>query len=295
MPLSGLLLIDKPSGPTSHDIVNIIRKGVGLRRIGHAGTLDPLATGLLIGLIGSAARLSEYVMQKDKRYVARVRFGQSTDTYDAAGRVDVESHALPDRDGVERALPHFRGTFRQRPPAFSAIKRGGQKAYELARQGEAVEMEPREVTVQSLELTAWEPPFCTLEIQCSAGTYIRSIAHDLGQALKCGAHIAALRRTASGAFRIEEAVTLADLQKAFSSGDWRRYLLSPDAGLADWPAVHLDDKQTKAIWNGNPIALGDADPVGEWGRAYNPAGVFIAIVRADLSTRQWKPHKVMST
>lgn len=294
LPLSGLLLIDKPSGPTSHDIVNAIRKGAGIRRIGHAGTLDPLATGLLIVLVGPAARLSEYVTQKDKRYLARVRFGQATNTYDAAGRVGAESRLLPNQDVVERALPKFRGTYMQMPPVFSAIKRGGQKAYELARQGEPVEMEPREVTVHSLELTKWEPPFATLDIQCSAGTYIRSLAHDLGQALKCGAHVAALRRTASGQFRIEDAVTLADLQKAFASGEWRQHLLPPDAGLADWPAVHLDEKQTKAIWNGNPIALGDADPAGEWGRAYNPAGVFIAIIRADLNTRQWKPHKVMS-
>ncbi len=294
IPLSGLLLIDKPSGPTSHDIVDSVRKGAGIRRIGHAGTLDPLATGLLVMLVGPAARLSEYVMQKDKRYLARVRFGQSTNTYDAAGRVGAESRTIPDQDAVERALPRFHGTFMQMPPAFSAIKRGGQKAYELARQGEAVEMEPREVTVHSLELTKWEPPFCMLDIQCSAGTYIRSIAHDLGQALKCGAHITALRRTASGIFRIEEAVTLADLQKAFASGEWRRYLLPPDAGLADWPEVNLDAKQTKSIWNGNPIALGDADPASEWGRAYNPEGDFIAIIRADLTTRQWKPHKVMS-
>lgn len=294
LPLSGLLLIDKPSGPTSHDIVNIVRKGAGLRRIGHAGTLDPLATGLLVVLVGPAARLSEYVMQKDKRYLARVRFGQTTNTYDAAGRAGAESRTIPDQDAVERALPQFRGTFLQTPPAFSAIKRGGQKAYELARQGEVVEMEPREVTVHSLELAKWEPPFCTFDIQCSAGTYIRSIAHDLGQALKCGAHIAALRRTASGQFRIENAVPLVDLQKAFASGEWRHYLLPPDAGLTDWPAVHLDDKQTRAIWNGNPIALGDADPAGEWGRAYNPDGAFIAIVHADLNTRQWKPHKVMS-
>lgn len=294
MPHSGLLLVDKPSGPTSHDIVNTIRKGIGLRRIGHAGTLDPLATGLLIVLIGPAARLSEYVMQKDKHYVAQVRFGQATNTYDAAGQVSAESGLVPDQDTVKRALPGFRGTFMQRPPAFSAIKRGGQKAYELARQGEAVELELREVTVHALELTDWEPPFCTLHIQCSAGTYIRSIAHDLGQVLECGAHISALRRTASGAFRIEEAVTLADLQTAFVAGDWQRYLLPPDAGLADWPAIRFDAKQSKAIWNGNPIALGEVDPVGEWRRAYNPEGGFIAILRADLNTRQWKPHKVMS-
>jgi tRNA pseudouridine55 synthase len=234
------------------------------------------------------------MLEKDKRYVARVRFGQSTNTYDAAGRVGYESRTLPDRDAVERALPRFRGALMQMPPAFSAIKRGGQKAYELARQGEPVEMEPRPVTVYALELIKWEPPFCSLDIHCSAGTYIRSIAHDLGLALNCGAHLAALRRTATGPFRIEDAVALADLQKAFAQREWRRYLLPPDAGLAEWPVVNLDEKQTKAIWNGNPIPLGDTDPAGEWGRAYNPDGHFIAIVRADMTTRQWKPHKVMS-
>ncbi len=288
---SGILLLDKPSGPTSHDMVIALRRGAGQKQVGHAGTLDPLATGLLVICLGAATRLSDYMRGKDKRYRARVRLGQSTNTYDADGEITATSDTLPDRAAVEEALVKFRGPIQQQPPAFSAIKRAGKKAYELARAGEVVELEARPVEIYALELLEWQPPEFTLDVLCSAGTYIRSLAHDLGQALGCGAHLTALRRTASGSFLLNEAVTLDDLQKAFEAGDWRRYVRRADEAVADWPEVGLTAEAAARIQHGQPIPL--EEYADDYARAYNPAGEFIALLRADTRAGVWRPSKVL--
>ena len=291
----GLLLLDKPSGPTSHDMVYAVRRGAHEKRVGHAGTLDPLATGLLVLCLGTATRLSEYLAGKDKRYLARVRLGQSTTTYDAQGDVTAESASLPDQSTVETALAPFRGPQMQVPPQFSAIKRGGQKAYDVARRGEHIELEARPVVFYTIDLVDWQPPELTLDVHCSAGTYIRSLAHDLGQALGCGAHVAGLRRTASGSFRLEEAVTLEALNAAFARGEWQHLLRPPDSALADWPALRLTAEAAQQVLRGQAVraptnveqATGEA-----YARAYNAAGEFIAILRADPAAGVWRPHKV---
>ncbi len=292
----GLLLLDKPSGPTSHDMVYALRRGAHEKRVGHAGTLDPLATGLLVLCLGTATRLSEYLAGKDKRYTARVRLGQTTTTYDAQGEITAESSALPERAAVEAALAPFRGPQQQVPPQYSAIKRGGQKAYDVARRGGHLELEPRPVEFYELRLSDWAPPELTLEVHCSAGTYIRSLAHDLGQALGCGAHLAGLRRTASGNFRVEEAVSLDELNAAFARGEWQQYLRPPDAALVDWPALHLSAEAAQQVLRGQ--AVGASAPAGEiasaLARAYNPAGEFIAILRGDPAAGVWRPHKVFN-
>jgi tRNA pseudouridine55 synthase len=286
----GILLLDKPSGPTSHDVVMAVRRGTGEKQVGHAGTLDPLATGLLVICLGPATRLSDYLRDKDKRYRARVRLGQSTNTYDADGEITAETDNLPERATVEEALVKFRGPIQQRPPAFSAIKRGGKKAYELARAGEAVELEARPVEIHLLELLEWQPPEFTLDVFCSSGTYIRSLAHDLGQALGCGAHLTALRRTASGNFQVGEAVTLDELKKSFEIGDWKLHLRPADEAVADWPEIGLTAEAAARIQHGQPIPL--EEHADDFARAYNPAGEFIALLRADTRTGVWRPHKV---
>ncbi|MGQ0603136.1 MAG: tRNA pseudouridine(55) synthase TruB, partial [Anaerolineales bacterium] len=240
-----------------------------------------------------ATRLSEYLIEKDKAYTARVRFGVSTNTYDADGQVTATSDALPTREQAEAALAQFRGTIQQRPPAFSAIKRGGQKAYELARRGESVELEPRTVTFYALRLIDWSPPECVLDVHCSAGTYIRSLAHDLGQVLGCGAHLTALRRTASGHFRVEEAVTLDALKAAFAAKNWQQFLLPMDAAVRDWPEVRLSETDTRRIQNGQTILM-QAVSSEAFARAYNPAGEFCAVLRANAAERVWRPHKVLN-
>ena len=293
----GLILLDKPSGPTSHDMVYAVRRGSGEKRVGHAGTLDPLATGLLVMCLGPATRLSEYLAGKGKRYRAQARLGQSTTTYDSQGEVTATSAAIPDRQAVEAALAEFRGAQQQVPPAFSAVKRGGQKAYELARRGEAVVLEPRSIVVHTLELVDWQPPDAVLELHCSAGTYVRSLAHDLGQRLGCGAHLTALRRTASGGLTVDQAVTLDVLQEAFARRDWRQYLLAADSALADWPAVHLTAEGAARVQRGQavPMEPGFVAPDNEQlGRAYNPDDRFIAVVRADPAAGVWRPDKVFA-
>lgn len=292
----GLILLDKPTGPTSHDMVYAVRRGSGEKRVGHAGTLDPLATGLLVMCLGPATRLSEYLAGKDKRYQARVRLGQATTTYDSQGDVTATSTAIPDRPTVEAALAEFRGPQQQVPPAFSAIKRGGQKAYELARRGETVVLAARPVTIFSLELVEWQPPEVVLDVHCSAGTYIRSLAHDLGQRLGCGAHLTALRRTASGSLLVSQATPLEALQAAFERHDWTRHLLPADTALADWPAVRLEADAAAHVCRGQAIRAEQviSDRAGSTlARAYNPAGQFFAVLRADPAAGVWRPEKVL--
>ena len=293
----GLILLDKPSGPTSHDMVYAVRRGTGHKRVGHAGTLDPLATGLLVICLGPATRLSEYLAGKDKRYTARLRLGQTTDTYDAQGQVTAASADIPGQVAVEAALAAFRGPQQQVPPAFSAIKRGGQKAYDLARRGETVVLEPRPVIFYAIELTVWQPPELVLDVHCSAGTYIRSLAHDLGQRLGCGAHLSGLRRTASGGLSLDQSVPLDQLQAAFARGDWRQYLRAADTALADWPAVRLTADETARVQRGQSVPFEAATPEDapdRLGRAYNPAGEFIAVLRADQEAGVWRPDKVFN-
>jgi tRNA pseudouridine55 synthase len=289
----GIILLDKPSGPTSHDMVYAVRRGTGEKRVGHAGTLDPLASGLLVMCLGSATRLSEFLSGKDKRYIARIHLGQATDTYDSQGRVMSTTDRLPERAEVEKALARFLGPQQQVPPAFSAIKQGGQKSYDLARRGDAVALAPRPVEFYALELREWGPPELTLEAHCSAGTYIRSLAHDLGQRLGCGAHLAGLRRTASGNLRLEEAVTLANLQAAFARGDWQRYLRPAEQAVPDWPAVQLTEAMAADIRQGRSVPFGSGTHEG-YGRAYNPAGEFFAVLKADPAASVWRPDKVFS-
>jgi tRNA pseudouridine55 synthase len=212
---TGVLVVDKPSGPTSHDVVARLRRVFRTPRVGHAGTLDPMASGVLVALIGEATKLSVYATANDKRYVARVAFGRSTDTLDAEGKVTEERRGpLPSAPAIEAALAALRAQTEQIPPAFSALQRDGKRAYELARKGETVELAPRPIEVRALHVLATgdpggaELPFVDLDVLVGKGYYVRSLARDLGAALGVPAHLAALRRTASGAFTIEEASPL---------------------------------------------------------------------------------------
>ncbi|MBN1965815.1 MAG: tRNA pseudouridine(55) synthase TruB [Anaerolineae bacterium] len=285
----GLLNINKPSGPTSHDVVARVRRSTRVRKIGHAGTLDPLASGVLVLCLGQATRLSEYVMRSRKTYRALVRFGVTTDTYDADGEVLAERSAddlTPAR--VEAALAPFRGEIAQVPPPYSAIKRDGKKLYELARAGEVVQAEPRPVTIYRLAVTGMALPDVTLEVECSPGTYIRSLAHDLGQALGVGAYLAGLVRAASGLFRIEEAVPLDVFEAAVAAGSWRDCLLPPDLALQDLPAVHLDAAEAQRIQHGNTVPA-PSDATSE-ARAYDPTGRLLALITAGEGV--WRPLRV---
>ena len=237
----GFLNINKPLHLTSHDVVarvrRVYRAKYGGRKVGHAGTLDPLADGVLVICLGAATRLSEYVMRADKTYRARITLGETTTTYDAAGDVVDECDASHvKRTDIEAALPQFLGEIAQVPPMYSAIKQRGQKLYELARQGKTVERPARRVTIHSLDLLAWRSPTLELKARCGAGTYIRSLAHDLGAALGVGAYLSGLTRTASGSFDISQSIALDDL---LESDDWARRVVSPYQALESYERITL--------------------------------------------------------
>lgn len=211
-PLEGFLLVDKPSGPTSHDVIDMVRDATGVRKVGHAGTLDPFATGLLVIAVGKATKSIQDFVGLDKSYEATLRFGAVSDTMDRTGIVTKTDRPCDfDDDRLEEVLTSFRGSQKQTPPMFSAKKLKGRKLYELAREGKTVEREPREITVHELELLSHEGEVATLRTRVSSGTYIRVLADDIGEKLECGAYLEELRRTTVGPFRVEDAIPAEDL------------------------------------------------------------------------------------
>ena len=288
-PVAGILHIDKPAGPTSHDVVNAVRRLSGIRRVGHTGTLDPLATGLLTLCLGQATRLVEYLVGLDKVYLATIRLGQETNTYDVEGHVTSEKQVRVTQEKLNNALEQFRGHITQMPPMFSAVKVAGQPLYRRARQGVEIERPTRQVTVYDLEQLSWNSPVLKLQICCSSGTYIRSIAHDLGQVLGCGAHLASLRRTVIGKIPVEEATPLDHLQP----DNWLQHLRPLDSAVTHLPLVELPAEDARKIVHGQRVPTrevntpADESPV----RAYDQDGHFIGILIIDQG--HWQPRKIL--
>jgi len=286
---SGFLNIDKPAGVTSHDVVARIRRLAGQRRVGHGGTLDPAATGVLPVALGGATRLVEYLVEGRKGYRGIVRLGVSTTTDDAEGEVlDERPVGALSRATLEAAVRRFVGEIMQTPPAYSAIKVAGRRMYDLARRGEAVALEPRPVRIERIEVMDWRAPLLTLDIVCGKGTYIRSLARDLGATLGCGAHLAALRRTMVGPLTLATALPLAELEE--KPAYVRERLLPPEAAVADWPRIDLDDAATGRVLDGLalPVSTG-----GEHARAHAAGGELVALLRRDGEL--WRPFKVFGT
>ena len=286
--MDGILNADKPRGLTSHDVVDRVRSVAGTRRVGHAGTLDPMATGVLLVCVGRATRVAEYLMASPKTYRARVRLGVTTDTCDAEGEIVEERPVAVDRGAVERALDRFRGPILQVPPMYSALKRGGRRLYELAREGVTVEREPRPVEIYRLELVEWESPELVLETTCSPGTYVRSLAHDLGRELGCGAHLIGLVRLASGDFRLEDAVGM----DVLTPERLPSLLLPLDAALGRYPALHLDEQAAQAVRSGRAVEGPSLGGETDLARAYAPDGTFLAVMVYRPGQRIWHPRKV---
>ncbi len=286
----GLIIVDKPVGPTSHTVVNTVRRGTGVRKVGHAGTLDPRASGVLVLCLGAATRLSEYLSAGTKRYEAVIRFGRSTDTYDADGDVVRDTGQTPDMESILAILPEFTGDLNQVPPAYSAIKLQGKKAYQLARAGKEVDLEPRQVTIYSLDPVAYDAPDLTLKVTCSAGTYVRSLANDLGERLSTGAHLAALRRTQAGPFGLEQAVTMAKLQTALDDGSWTEHVLPAAEALPDLPLVEIGSNEVELLRHGRLLPV--EAPVAGLARAVDRDGKLVAILEGDSLESAWRPKKV---
>jgi tRNA pseudouridine55 synthase len=254
--IDGVIVVAKEPGPTSHDVVALIRRLSGARRVGHGGTLDPFAAGVLPVFIGLATRLAEYHSNDEKEYRALVAFGARSTTDDIEGELTPTDTAPPARSAVEDALAAFRGQIEQVPPDYSAVRIGGRHAYELARHGRKPELRARTVTISRLELVGWDDgvrPTATLELRCSAGTYVRSLARDLGEALGSGAYLAALTRTASGGFRLEQAHPLDEVRAAFAAGKPKRVLLPSTTGLEDLPRLTVGDADLRALSKGQAV------------------------------------------
>ena len=280
----GLLLVDKPAGVTSHDVVNVVRRATGERRVGPAGTLDPFATGLLVVLTGRATRLIPHVSGDPKVYEATVRFGAETDTEDLLGAV-VRAAPAPREDAVRDALPALTGWLDQVPPAYSAKRVQGRRAYDLAREGVAVELAPSRVRVDRWELLAWragEHVEADVRVTCGGGTYIRSLARDLGRLTGSAAHLTALRRAHSGAFDVAQATSLDDVREG------RAMLRAPLDALPEHPVQSLDDADVRRILAGIQV---HATVDGAWAALTNPSGALVAL--AERAGERWQPRVVL--
>ncbi len=288
---AGFLNVYKPIGITSHDAVAHIRRYYRAmaesRKVGHAGTLDPLADGVLVICLGPATRLSQYVMRSRKVYRAEVTLGKTTTTYDAEGDILLEhdASAIVEND-IRRALRQFVGELEQLPPLYSAVKYGGKRLYEYARQGRTVDRTPRRVLIDSIELLRWRNPALTLKVTCGPGTYIRSLAHDLGEALGVGAYLSGLTRLASGQFKLEDSIALSSIAQ---DSAWARAIISPYEALQGKPRVTLSSDAITHVCNGRFIKLDDALDSEEV-FAFDRSRQLIAI----LEPRDclWKPRRV---
>ena len=291
----GILNIDKPPDLTSHDVVAQVRRICEQKRVGHAGTLDPMATGVLVVCLGEATRLVEYLADSRKSYQSKIRFGITTDSFDAKGRV-VQKRDWSDLSLqlIERALAGFTGRIQQVPPMYSALKHQGQPLYRLARRGITVERKPRTVEIYAIKIMDWQPPDLTLRVDCSKGTYVRVLAHDLGQAVGPGAHLFGLTRLAVGQFRLEEAVSLDMLLNERESGFWRRHLLPIHDVLGHLPGVTVDEDTATHIRFGQAVSLSPPENT-QICCAYDGQHRLIAILKPDDKSDLWRPHKVLTS
>ena len=293
--MNGILVVAKQPGPTSHDIVALIRRLTGVRRVGHGGTLDPFAAGVLPVFVGHATRLVEYHLKDDKHYRALVSFGARSTTDDLDGELTPSDAPAPTRATVEAALASFRGEIEQIPPDYSAVRVAGRKAYELARHGEKPELKARRVTIHRLDMTAWDDqdparPVATVEVRCSAGTYIRALARDLGEQLGSGAYLAALSRTASGPFTLDQAHELDEVRAALADGLGADLMLPMDTGLEKLPLVTVNQTELASLARGQQLRRGhDEQPDGVI-RVVDDTGRLVAIAHAEGGLI--KPEKV---
>jgi len=256
--MDGVLLINKPAGCTSHDVCQKVKRKLKAAKVGHTGTLDPLATGVLVVCINSATKLVQFLLHGEKEYGAVMRLGLETDTQDITGEV-LRTHAgpLPDRGALDEACRAFTGEIEQLPPMYSALKQGGVPLYRLARQGKTVERQPRMVTIAELEVLGCEPPEATLRVVCSQGTYIRTLCHDIGSLLGCGAVMSSLERVRTGGFHVRDALPLAALEALSPEDILRDHMIAMDDALRCLPEVVVDEALAARLRNGLSVTAGE--------------------------------------
>lgn len=287
----GFLIVEKPAGITSHDVVGAVRRITGERRVGHAGTLDPAAVGVLPIAVGLATRTVEYLSDSTKRYLTEITFGVTTDSLDGDGQVvDVADASHLTHAVIEAELAHFRGDIQQVPPMHSAIKIDGRPLYERARQGEHIELDARPVTILELELVSWSNPVAEIFIHCSKGTYVRSLARDIGDAVGTGAYMSNLVRLSTGPFTLDDAWQLSELEEMIGQGYWEDVAAHPDAALHDRPAIVLGSEDAARWRNGLGV---DAEVPTGLVRVYDVQGNWLGVGSSDLHAGVVKPEKVV--
>ena len=298
MTINGVLNLNKPAGETSMDMVRMVKRLTREKKVGHGGTLDPVASGVLPICFGQATRLMDPLVDGPKLYRTKVRLGETTDTYDSDGTIVATADATGvTREDIEAALEGFRGQIFQVPPMYSALKHGGERLYDLARAGFEVEREARAVQVSRLEILEWDSPDVVLDIECGRGVYVRSIGHDLGQALGCGGHVIELERRKAGPFRVEDGVTPEAFAQAVEAGTWCECIHTPDTVVQHLPAATVSGAMESFVKNGRPVTLGPREATadvqhGDLWRVYSREGQFLALARFDKPLGQWKPEKV---
>lgn len=295
--VDGILNLNKPLDITSMDAVRTLKRISQVKRVGHAGTLDPIATGVLPICFGQATRLMEYLVDGRKVYRAEFTMGASTDTYDAHGQVVLEGDwATINEESVQNLFPRFLGTIDQKPPMYSALKHEGKRLYQLARAGVEVDRPAREVIVHRLDLLQWQPPRFTIEVECGRGFYMRTLAQDMGEALGCGAHLSALARLQAGPFSVEHATTLEQFEAAASDHQsWEPLLDPPDSALLHLEGIVATRSAERRLRDGQSVTMAfDPTKVNhlEPRRVYDEDGRFVGIARLDRSTSQWRPEKL---
>ena len=293
--INGIINIDKPSGITSMDVVRKIRSASGVKKVGHGGTLDPLATGVIPVAIGKATRLLEYLLVSNKSYIARIHFGETTDTFDSEGEIISTNIDPPlDINVIEKTMNSFRGKIEQTPPPFSAIKKNGMRLYKLARKGLDTYIQPRNVTVNEIKIINYEPPILDLFIRCGKGFYVRSLANDLGKILGCGGYLNDLKRTSLGNFEISKSILLSKAMSIIENGDTSKIIQPIETCVSNFERVNLSPEETTSIKNGQkiPYTLDSSIEKGYLASAFSPRGDLAAIIMFEDKSREWKPVKV---
>lgn len=276
--MNGIIIIDKPLGRTSHDMVYEMRKVTGIKKIGHTGTLDPMATGVLPVCIGSATKMADMLTLSDKSYIAELVLGRTTDTQDADGKVLTECEVNCSEEEIRCAVNSFVGEIEQVPPMYSAIKQNGKKLYELARQGIEIERKPRKVTINSIDILEISGERVKIDVSCSKGTYIRTLCEDIGKKLGVGAYMNTLRRTRTGQFTIEESHTLSEIKELKENGGIESIMIPADRMFAEYPSVTLNPKQVKSVTNGVAMTYREGQE-GQTYRVYDNENKFLCISR----------------
>lgn len=296
MTVDGILNIDKPEGKTSFSVISCLRKLTGEKRVGHAGTLDPLASGVLPVCFGRATRIIRFLMDAQKTYRAEIELGITTDTFDREGKiVERLDPGYVTEDEIRRVLCSFKGVIAQTPPIYSALKYQGRRYYDLARAGEQIEIKPRNIEISRLDLLSWEMPVLEIEVECSKGTYIRSLANDIGKILKCGGHLKNLVRTKYGPYDIESAISLSQVEAAIKDDTFSELLDPFDGPLYNLDALLLGDEEEMDVRCGRSIQVSDTAAIHSgYCRAYSMSGEFIAILKFVPESTLWHPDVVFA-